>query len=256
MKLKKKTSIIKLMMTEECKQILNVLCKIAILIIFVLFYIVSNAIINYLSAKTKKMLSMLLLIVLFAMVMIAIGIEIKRKIVVLVLSSRLPLSEKEMTECNVTTFTEYLSFINEYLGNNTLYISQEQFEFMNYLCIKEKDLPLFLIVKDFIDDESIRRYMNKFNHSRFTIYNLETTLETYKSLDAAYSKNVPSCVLSIKNAKISDSTLYTRCLQVIDSVEDYFRDNLQILEVINCQDYKIFGDNNIVRRIVKSEEIK
>lgn len=256
MKLKKKTSITKLMMTDECKQVLNVLCKIVVLIIFTLLCIGVNAVSNYLSMKAKKMLLILSLIVLFVIIVILISIEIKRKIVGLVLSSRLPLSEQEIVECNATTFTEYLSFLNKYLGNNTLYISQEQFEFMNYLCIKEKDLPLFLITKDFINDESIRRYMSKFDHSRFTIYNLEAASKTCKSLDAAYSRNIPSCALSIKNAKISDNALHTRCLQVIDSVEDYFRDNLQILEVINRQDYKILGDNNIVRRIVKSKEIE
>lgn len=49
--------------------------------------------------------------------------------------------------------------------------------------------------------------------------------------------------------------LHDRCLQVIGEEEDYFRDNLQILSVVNRQDYLLYDDRDI-RRIVKSEEIK
>ena len=59
----------------------------------------------------------------------------------------------------------------------------------------------------------------------------------------------------IKNAKISYKMLHDRCFQVIGEKEDYFRDNLQILSVVNRQDYLLYDDRDI-RRIVKSEEIR
>jgi hypothetical protein len=53
------------------------------------------------------------------MIVVSISIEIKRKIVGLVRSSKLPLSEQEMLELGINSFTEYLSFLDKYLGKNT-----------------------------------------------------------------------------------------------------------------------------------------
>ena len=189
------------------------------------------------------MLLICILVAIFVMIVVSISIEIKRKIVGLIRSSKLPLSEQEMLELGINSFTEYLSFLDKYLGKNTLYISQEQYEFINVLCIKEKGKPLFLIISSFIDDD-LREYVRRANPCRFTIYNFEEALN-----------NVSSYALLIKNSKISYKMPCHGCLQVIGEEEDYFRDNLQILSVVNRQDYLLYDDRDI-RRIVKSEEIK
>jgi hypothetical protein len=242
MKLKKKTSITNLF-TERFMQICGALLLIAITILCgsLLFFV--TMIIDSASSRVKYILLICILVAIFVMIVVSISIEIKRKIVGLVRSSKLLLSEQEMLELGINSFTEYLSFLDKYLGKNTLYISQEQYDFLNELCIKEKGKPLFLIISIFIDDD-LREYVCRSNPCRFTIYNFEEV-----------SKDISSYALLIKNAKISYKMSCHRCLQVIGEEEDYFRDNLQILSVVNRQDYLLYDDRDI-RRIVKSEEIK
>lgn len=242
MKLKKKTSITNLF-TERFVRICSTLLLFAITILCgsLLFFV--TMIIDSASSRVKYILLICILVAIFMMIVVSISIEIKHKIVGLVRSSKLPLSEQEMLELGINSFTEYLVFLDKYLGKNTLYISQEQYEFINELCIKEKGKPLFLIISSFIDDD-LREYVCKTNPCRFTIYNFEEV-----------SKDISSYALLIRDAKISYKMPCHGCLQVIGEEEDYFRDNLQILSVVNRQDYLLYDDRDI-RRIVKSEEIK
>ena len=242
MKLKKKTSIANLF-TDSFIKILAAICFIAITAILgSLCYFVINMI-DSASSRVKYMLLMFILVTILVIAIVSISIEIKRKIVGLIRSSKLPLSEQEMLELDINSFTKYLSFLDKCLGKNTLYISQEQYDFLNELCIKEKGKPLFQIISSFIDDD-LREYVRRANPCRFTIYNFEEAL-----------KDISSYALLIKNAKISYMMLHDRCLQVIGEEEDYFRDNLQILTVVNRQDYLLYDDRDI-HKIVKSEEVK
>ena len=242
MKLKKKTSITNLF-TERFVRICSTLLLFAITVLGGSLCFFVTLMIDSASSRVKHILLICILVAIFVMIVVSISIEIKRKIVGLIRSSKLPLSEQEMLELSINSFTEYLSFLDKYLGKNTLYISQEQYDFLNELCIKEKGKSLFLILSSFID-EDLREYVCKTNPCRFTIYNFEEV-----------SKDISSYALLIKNAKISYKILHDRCLQVIGEKEDYFRDNLQILSVVNRQDYLLYDDRDI-RRIIKSEEIK
>lgn len=242
MKLKKKMSITNLF-TERFVRICSTLLLFAITVLGGSLCFFVTLMIDSASSRVKHILLICILVAIFMMIVVSICIEIKRKIVGLVRSSKLPLSEQEMLELGINSFTEYLVFLDKYLGKNTLYISQEQYEFINELCIKEKGKPLFLIISSFIDDD-LREYVCKTNPCRFTIYNFEEV-----------SKDISSYALLIRDAKISYKMPCHGCLQVIGEEEDYFRDNLQILSVVNRQDYLLYDDRDI-RRIVKSEEIK
>lgn len=242
MKLKKKTSITNLF-TERFVQICSTLLLIVIttLCSSLLFFV--SLMIDSASSRVKHILLICILVAIFVMIVVSISIEIKHKVVGFVRSSKLPLSEQEMLELDINSFTEYLLFLDKYLRENTLYISQEQYDFLNERCIKEKGKPLFLIISSFIDDD-LREYVCRANPCRFTIYNFEEV-----------SKDISSYALLIRDAKISYKMPCHRCLQVIGEEEDYFRDNLQILSVVNRQDYLLYDDRDI-RRIIKSEEIK
>ena len=253
MKLKKKMPITNLF-TESFVKICCSLLLIAIAVLGGSLCFFVTIMIDSASSRVKHILLICILVAIFVMIVVSISIEIKRKIVGLVRSSKLPLSEQEMLELSIKSFTEYLSFLDKYLGKNTLYISQEQYDFLNELCIKEKGKPLFLIISSFIDDD-LREYVCRSNPCRFTIYNFEEVSKEYDENTAIYSRDISSYALLTKNAKISYKMLHDRCLQVIGEEEDYFRDNLQILSVVNRQDYLLYDDRDI-RRIVKSEEIK
>ena len=130
MKLEKKKPLIQLFLTDRLWSALGIL----ILIFGVILVFAFLAGLVFVLAHTPKWVFKYILFALLGVVIffciIATAINIKRVFVGLWLSSKLPLSEDELKEANVSCLKEYLVFLDKYIGKNKLYISSEHLTFM------------------------------------------------------------------------------------------------------------------------------
>lgn len=130
MKLKKKSSLMKLALTERLYNALGILFFIlafplAFLCLSGLVYVVAH-----IPRWVFKYIFLVLLSGAASFLVVGAAINIKRMLVGLWLSSKLPLSEDELKEANISCLKEYLVFLDKYIGKNKLYISSEQLAFM------------------------------------------------------------------------------------------------------------------------------
>ena len=130
MKLKKKSSLMKLALTERLYNALGILFFIlafplAFLCLAGLVYVVAH-----IPRWVFKYIFLVLLGGAASFLVVGTAISIKRMLVGLWLSSKLPLSEDELKEANVSCLKEYLVFLDKYIGKNKLYISSEHLTFM------------------------------------------------------------------------------------------------------------------------------
>lgn len=175
MKLKKKKSLIQLFLTERLYDALGVLFFI---LAFPLAFLCLAGLV-YVVAHIPKWIFKYIFLVLLggaaSFLVVGTVISIKRMLVGLWLSSKLPLSKNELEELNISTLKEYLMFLDEYIGNNRLYISSEHLDFMSEIHCRG---PLFLVAESSICLES-KHYWHKLNKNRFALYALEENLEEY-----------------------------------------------------------------------------
>ena len=133
---------------------------------------------------------------------VATVIKIKRMLVGLWLSSKLPLSEDELKEANVSCLKEYLVFLDKYIGENKLYISSEHLAFMSKIlnCCGS----LLLITESSVELESKLNWW-QLNKNRFALYDLEEIIQDYNRYGVETSSwRKTGIVLAIKNAHHTD----------------------------------------------------
>lgn len=200
MKLKKKNSLLKLALTERLYNSLGVLFFI---LAFPLAFICLAGLV-YVVAHVPRWVFKYMFLVLFggavSFLVVGTAISIKRMLVGLWLSSKLPLSEDELKEANVSCLKEYLAFIDKYVGKNKLYISSEHLVFMSKIlnCCG----PLFLITESSVEFESKMNWW-RLNKHRFNLYDLEEVIKDYNR----YGVEIDLCrrtgiVLAINNAAV------------------------------------------------------
>lgn len=143
---------------------------------------------------------------------VGIVVNIKRAIVGLWLSSRLPLSEDELKGANISSLKEYLLFLDKYIGKNKLYITSEHLAFMSKIsCCCE---PLFLITESSVELESKLSWW-RFNKNRFALYDLEEALKEYSRYGVETSSwRKTGLVLAINNAAIHKGVDESKILNV------------------------------------------
>lgn len=148
---------------------------------------------------------------------VATAIKIKRMFVGLWLSSKLPLSEDELKEANISCLKEYLVFLDKYIGKNKLYISSEQLAFMSKIlnCCG----PLFLITESSVEFESKINW-RRLNKHRFNLYDLEEIIKDYNRYGVETSLwRKTGVVLAINNAAIHKNVRKDRILTVLGKPE-------------------------------------
>ena len=144
MKLEKKKPLIQLFLTDRLWSALGILILIfGVILVFAFLAGLVFVLIHTPKWIFKYMLFALLGGAIFFCI-IATAINIKRAIVGLWLSSKLPLSKDELEKLNISTLKEYLMFLDEYMGNNKLYISSEHLTFMSEIHYLG---PLFLVTE-------------------------------------------------------------------------------------------------------------
>ena len=212
MKLKKKNSLIKLALTERLYNSLGVLFFI---LAFPLAFICLAGLV-YAVAHIPRWIFKYMFLVLFSgavsFCVVATAIKIKRMFVGLWLSSKLPLSEDELKEANISSLKEYLVFLDKYIGKNKLYISSEHLAFMSKIaccCV-----PLFLITESSVELESKMNWW-RLNKHRFNLYDLEEIVKNYNRYGVETdSWRKTGMVLAINNAAIHKDVREDRLLTV------------------------------------------
>lgn len=176
MKLKKKNSLIKLALTERLYNSLGILFFI---VVFPLAFLCLAGLV-YVVAHIPRWIFKYAFLILFSgavsFCVVATAIKMKRMFVGLWLSSKLPLSEDELKEANISYLKEYLVFLDKYIGKNKLYISSEHLAFMAKIlnCCG----PLFLITKSSVEFESKMNWL-RLNKHRFNLYYLGEVIKDY-----------------------------------------------------------------------------
>lgn len=217
MKLKKKNSLIKLALTERLYNSLGILFFI---LAFPLAFLCLAGLV-YVVAHIPRQIFKYAFLILFggavSFCVVATAIKIKRMFVGLWLSSKLPLSEDELKEANISCLKEYLVFLDRYIGKNKLYISSEQLAFMSKIlnCCG----PLFLITESSVEFESKINWW-RLNKHRFNLYNLEEIIKDYNSYGVETdSWRRTGIVLAINNAAIHKDVREDRILTVLGKPE-------------------------------------
>ena len=212
MKLKKKKSLIQLFLTERLYDSLGILFFI---IVFPLAFICLAGLVYAIAHIPKwifKYIFMVLLGGAISFCVVATAIKIKRMFVGLWLSSKLPLSEDELKEANVSCLKEYLVFLDKYIGKNKLYISSEHLAFMSKIlnCCG----PLLLITESSVELESKLNWW-QLNKNRFALYDLEEVVRDYNRYGVeTNSWRKTGIVLAIKNAALHKDVAGDKVLTV------------------------------------------
>ena len=145
------------------------------------------------------------------------AIKIKRMFVGLWLSSKLPLSEDELKEANISCLKEYLVFLDKYIGKNKLYISSEHLTFMAKIlnCCGS----LFLITESSVEFESKMNWW-RLNKHRFDLYDLGEIIKDYNRYGVETNLwRRTGTVLAINNAVIHKDVRKDRVLTVYGKPE-------------------------------------
>ena len=217
MKLKKKSSLIKLALTERLYNALGVLFFIlafplAFLCLAGLVYVIAH-----IPRWVFKYIFLVLLGGAASFLVVGAAISIKRMLVGLWLSSKLPLSEDELKEANVSCLKEYLVFLDKYIGKNKLYISSEHLAFMSEIlnCCG----PLLLITESSVEFESKMNWW-RLNKHRFDLYGLEEIVKDYNRYGVKTNEwRRTGIVLAINNAAVHKDVRKDRILTVLDKPE-------------------------------------
>ena len=217
MKLKKKNSLMKLALTERLYNALGVLFFIlafplAFLCLAGLVYVIAH-----IPRWVFKYIFLVLLGGAASFLVVGAVISIKRMLVGLWLSSRLPLSEDELKEANISCLKEYLVFLDKYIGKNKLYISSEHLTFMAKIlsCCG----PLFLITESSVELESKMNWW-RLNKHRFNLYGLEEVIKDYNRYGVETSLwRKTGIVLAINNAAVHKGVRKDRILTVLGKPE-------------------------------------
>lgn len=252
MKLKKKSSLMKLVLTERLYNALGVLFFI---LAFPLAFLCLAGLV-YVVAHIPRWIFKYAFLILFggavSFCVVATAIKIKRIFVGLWLSSKLPLSEDELKEVNVSCLKEYLVFLDKYIGKNKLYISSEHLAFMSKIlnCCG----PLFLITESSVELESKMNWW-RLNKHRFNLYDLEEVVKDYNRYGVETSlQRRTGIVLAINNAAVHKDVRKDRILTVFGKPEygNSFKFNVA---QDSCSAYlreikgKIVHKENIGRRV-------
>ena len=212
MKLKKKNSLIKLALTEHLYNALGILFFI---FAFPLAFLCLAGLVYVVSHIPRWIFKYAFLILFSGAVSFCVAgtvISIKRMLVGLWLSSKLPLSEDELKEANVSCLKEYLVFLDKYIGKNKLYISSEHLTFMAKIinCCG----PLFLITESSVALESKMNWW-RLNKHRFNLYDLEEVIKDYNRYGVETSLwRKTGVVLAINNAAVHKDVRKDRLLAV------------------------------------------
>lgn len=217
MKLKKKSSLMKLALTERLYNALGVLFFIlafplAFLCLAGLVYVIAH-----IPRWVFKYIFLVLLGGAASFLVVGAAISIKRILVGLWLSSKLPLSEDELKEANISCLKEYLVFLDKYIGKNKLYISSEQLAFMSKIlnCCG----PLFLVTESSVEFESKMNWW-RLNKHRFNLYDLGKVIKDYNRYGVETdSWRKTGTVLAINNAAVHKDARKDRILTVYGKPE-------------------------------------
>ena len=217
MKLKKKSSLMKLALTERLYNVLGVLFFIlafplAFLCLAGLVYVIAH-----IPRWVFKYIFLVLLGGAASFLVVGMAISIKRMLVGLWLSSKLPLSEDELKEANISCLKEYLVFLDKYIGKNKLYISSEHLTFISKIlnCCG----PLFLITESSVEFESKVNWW-RLNKHRFNLYDLEEVVKDYNRYGVETdSWRKTGIVLAINNAAVHKVVRGDRILTVLGKPE-------------------------------------
>ena len=216
-KLKKKNSLIKLALTERLYNSLGILFFI---VVFPLAFLCLAGLV-YVVAHIPRWIFKYAFLILFSgavsFCVAATAIKMKRMFVGLWLSSKLPLSEDELKEVNVSCMEEYLVFLDKYIGKNKLYISSEQLAFMSKIlnCCG----PLFLITKSSVEFESRMNWW-RLNKHRFNLYDLEEVIKDYNRYGIETDlRRRTGIVLAINNAAVHKDVRKDKILTVLGKPE-------------------------------------
>lgn len=217
MKLKKKSSLMKLALTERLYNALGILFFIlafplAFLCLAGLIYVVAH-----IPRWVFKYIFLVLLGGAASFLVVGTVISIKRMLVGLWLSSKLPLSEDELKEANISCLKEYLVFLDKYIGKNKLYISSEHLTFIAKIlnCCG----PLFLIAESSVEFESKTNWW-RLNKYRFNLYDLEEVIKDYNRYGVETSLwRKTGVVLAINNAAVHKDVRKDRILTVLGKPE-------------------------------------
>ena len=212
MKLKKKSSLIKLALTERLYNSLVILFAI---LIFPLAFICLAGLVYVIAHIPRYVFKyMFLFLIGGAASFLVVGtvISIKRTLIGLWLSSKLPLSEDELEEANISCLKEYLVFLDKYIGKNKLYISSEHLAFMSRIlsCCG----PLFLITESSVELESKMNWW-RLNKHMFNLYDLGEVIKDYNRYGVETdSWRKTGIVLAINNAAAHKDVRKDRLLTV------------------------------------------
>ena len=217
MKLKKKNSLIKLALTERLYNSLGILFFIlafplAFLCLAGLVYVIAH-----IPRWVFKYIFLVLLGGAASFLVVGTAISIKRMLVGLWLSSKLPLSEDELKEVNVSCLKEYLVFLDKYIGKNKLYISSGHLAFMSKIlnCCG----PLFLITESSVEFESKMNWW-RLNKHRFNLYDLEKIIKDYNRYGIETElRRRTGIVLAINNAAVHKDVKKDKILTVLGKPE-------------------------------------
>lgn len=212
MKFEKKKPLTQLFLTDRLWSVLAIL----ILIFGVILVFAFLAGLIFVLVHTPKWIFKYIFLILLGSItcycVVGIVVNIKRAIMGLWLSSRLPLSEEELKEANVSNMKEYLLFLDKYIGRNKLYVTSEHLAFMSRIaCCCE---PLFLITESSVELESKLSWW-RFNKNRFALYDLEEALKEYSRYGVETSSwRKTGLVLAINNAAIHKDVDESKILNV------------------------------------------
>lgn len=217
MKLKKKSSLLKLALTERLYNSLGVLFFI---LAFPLAFICLAGLVYIVAHIPRWVFKYMFLVLLggaVSFLVVGTAISIKRTLVGLWLSSRLPLSEDELEKANVSCLKEYLVFLDKYIGKNKLYISSEHLAFMSKIlnCCG----PLLLVTESSVEFESKMNWW-RLNKHRFNLYDLEEIIKDYNRYGVKTDEwRRTGIVLAINNAAVHKDVRKDRLLTVYGKPE-------------------------------------
>lgn len=217
MKLKKKSSLMKLALTER---LYNALGMLFFILAFPLAFLCLAGLVYVVAHIPRWVFKYIFLVLLggaASFLVVGTAISIKRMLVGLWLSSKLPLSEDELKEANVSCLKEYLVFLDKYIGKNKLYISSEHLTFMAKIlnCCG----PLFLITESSVEFESKINWW-RLNKHRFNLYDLGEVIKDYNRYGVETNLwRKTGIVLAINNAAVHKDVREDRILTVLGKPE-------------------------------------
>lgn len=217
MELKKKKSLIQLLLT---KRLYNALGILFFILAFPLAFLCLAGLVYVIAHIPRWVLKYIFLVLLggaASFLVVGTVISIKRMLVGLWLSSKLPLSEDELKEANISCLKEYLVFLDKYIGKNKLYISSEHLAFMAKIlnCCG----PLFLITESSVEFESKMNWL-RLNKHRFNLYDLGEVIKDYNRCGVETdSWRRTGIVLAINNAAVHRDVREDRILAVLGKPE-------------------------------------